>query len=70
MQSTFIFSYAAPIIFIVLTLGWKLIKRTRFYRAGEMDVTTHIDDPQFDNEVYREDDESAGLGKRILRTVF
>lgn len=68
--STFIFSYAMPIVFIILYFGWKLIKQTRFYRAHEIDVTTHINDTQFDNHVYAEDYENVGMGKRILRAVF
>ena len=59
-----------PIVFVVLVVGWKVIKRTRFYRASEIDVTTHIDDPQFDAQEYAEDEANMGWFRRALRAVF
>ncbi|KAI5479936.1 AA permease domain-containing protein [Pseudohyphozyma bogoriensis] len=70
--SGFIYSYMAPIAFAVLFLGWKVIKKTKWYSPKEVDLVTFINDPSFDDHVY--DDEKRGragaLTHRALSKLF
>ncbi len=51
-STNFIYSYIAPAAFVVLFCSWKLIKRTKWKRAHEVDLVTFIDDPAFDVQEY------------------
>ncbi|KAK4055999.1 general amino acid permease agp2 [Microbotryomycetes sp. JL221] len=47
---TFVFSYFAPALFVFLFIVWKVIKRTKYYKPTEMDVTSFVNDPEFTDE--------------------
>ncbi|KAM0787408.1 hypothetical protein ACM66B_003492 [Microbotryomycetes sp. NB124-2] len=47
---SFIFSYFAPALFVVLFIGWKIVKKTTYYKPAEMDVTSFVNDPEFTEE--------------------
>ncbi|KAI5474449.1 hypothetical protein MNV49_003254 [Pseudohyphozyma bogoriensis] len=64
----FIFSYLAPIVFVALFIGWKLIKRTTWYRSSDVDLVSFINDPSFDDYVY-EDEERGKFGKAVHVTL-
>lgn len=44
--STFIFSYAMPILFPIFFLFWKLVKRTKWETSLSADITSFVDDPE------------------------
>ncbi|KAL8276088.1 hypothetical protein RQP46_011503 [Phenoliferia psychrophenolica] len=64
----FLFSYLAPIVFVFLFLAWKLLKRTTWIRAKDVDLVSHLDDPAFDQTFY--DDEARGkIGTAVHKTL-
>ncbi|KAK4049023.1 general amino acid permease agp2 [Microbotryomycetes sp. JL201] len=69
---SFIFSYFAPALFAVLFVGWKIIKRTTYYKPSEMDVTSFVNDPEFtEDQAY--DAERGRIGSIVhkgLSKVF
>ena len=71
--STFIFNYGILALAGGVGLAWKFAKRTRFYRAHEIDLATDV---EFFNELdnyyqHKRDDEGPGnLKKRIIDRVF
>ncbi|KAL8286369.1 hypothetical protein RQP46_004386 [Phenoliferia psychrophenolica] len=68
----FLFAYAAPMIFVALFVGWKVVKRTTFQRGFTTDVTSFVNDPEFDDATYPDltPEGIKGVGVRILRAVF
>lgn len=65
-----IFSYFAPALFIVLFLGWKLIKRTTWEKAATMDVTSFVNDPEFTEYVDYQDIENMSKANRVMQKAL
>lgn len=65
-----IFSYFAPALFIVLFLGWKLIKRTKWEKAATMDVTSFVNDPEFTEYVDYQDIENMSKANRVMQKAL
>ncbi|SCZ93861.1 BZ3500_MvSof-1268-A1-R1_Chr6-3g08930 [Microbotryum saponariae] len=70
--SAFLFAYMMPILFIALYLGWKILKRTRFYRASEVDILSFKYDAEFTEHIeYDQERSKVGLlVHRALSTMF
>ncbi|KAI5480507.1 DNA repair protein REV1 [Pseudohyphozyma bogoriensis] len=68
----FAFAYAMPMLWIVATLGWKLIFRSKFQRASTMDITSFINDKEFDEHEYEEIERSkvGTVVHKTLKTLF
>ena len=41
---TFLFSYMMIFIFPILFVGWKLIKKSKWYKPGEADLYKDVDE--------------------------
>ncbi|GAA5854013.1 hypothetical protein JCM8547_008193 [Rhodosporidiobolus lusitaniae] len=68
---TFIFAYGMPVIYIILFVGWKLLKRTKLETAQSADVTSFIDDPEFTEEVdYATMDHRGRIGNLVHRFLY
>ncbi|KAK4056821.1 general amino acid permease agp2 [Microbotryomycetes sp. JL221] len=72
--STFIFAYFAPAMFVVIFIGWKIVKRTKWETALTADVTSFVDDPEFtehiDYESMERRSKSSRITHKVLSTVF
>ncbi|SCV67444.1 BQ2448_5055 [Microbotryum intermedium] len=70
--SSFLFAYMMPMLFIALYLGWKILKRTRFYRASEVDILSFKYDAEFTERIeYDQERSKAGLLiHRALSAIF
>ncbi|ORY73423.1 amino acid permease/ SLC12A domain-containing protein [Leucosporidium creatinivorum] len=72
--STFIFSYAMPILFPIFFLFWKLVKRTKWETSLSADITSFVDDPEFTEIQHYEDEETRGavsaFSHKVLSTLF
>ncbi len=66
--TNFIYSYIAPAASVVLFVGWKAVKRTRWKRASEVDLVSFIDDPAFDAHEYP-DQERTAAGRVVHKTL-
>lgn len=64
----FIFSYLAPAVFVVLFIGWKILKRTKFLAANDVDLVTYINDASFD-DVASQDIEGGKVKKMVHKTM-
>ncbi|KAJ9498175.1 hypothetical protein H2202_006326 [Exophiala xenobiotica] len=63
--ATFVTSYLVIVIFVILYLGWKILKKTKWVKLEEMDLVTGR--ASYDD---RDDDESGpGLLTRLWRRV-
>ncbi|KAI5478634.1 putative amino acid transporter [Pseudohyphozyma bogoriensis] len=64
---TFIFYYAIQFIFIAIFIGWKIVKRTRFYRGTEVDLQSDLAMYEAYELAYAEVEEAKALEGYSLR---
>ncbi|KAH7234844.1 amino acid permease-domain-containing protein [Fusarium redolens] len=70
--ATFIFNYGIIALAGSIGLGWKLFKKTRFHRASEVDLVSHLYFFGVLTEHYRHERETApqNLKDKILASIF
>ncbi|PSR90305.1 amino acid permease [Coniella lustricola] len=69
--SSFIASYIGIPIFIVPIIVWKLVYKTKFLRASEIDLWSgRLYDPTHYDSGSEEQKGRSGVGKRVLRAIF
>ncbi|KAF4428889.1 Amino acid transporter [Fusarium acutatum] len=70
--ATFIFNYGIIALAGSIGLGWKLFKKTRFHRASEVDLVSHLYFFDVLTEHYRHEREAApqNLQDKILAKIF
>ncbi|PNP83887.1 hypothetical protein FNYG_02575 [Fusarium nygamai] len=70
--ATFIFNYGIIALAGSIGLGWKLFKKTRFHRASEVDLVSHLYFFDILTEHYRHEREAApqNFKDRILAKIF
>ncbi|RBR25608.1 uncharacterized protein FIESC28_01571 [Fusarium coffeatum] len=70
--ATFIFNYGIIALAGSIGLGWKLFKKTRFHRASEVDLVSHLYFFDALTEHYRHEREAApqNLKDKILAKIF
>ncbi|GAA6022462.1 hypothetical protein JCM10207_004402 [Rhodosporidiobolus poonsookiae] len=66
-SDSFIYSYLSVAVLPCLFLGWKLLKKTKWHRAADVDLDSYINDPAFDENP---DEPPAKLQHRILKRIF
>ncbi|GAA5865177.1 hypothetical protein JCM8547_008304 [Rhodosporidiobolus lusitaniae] len=68
--ASFVFAYGMPIIFIILSTLWKLLKRTKLETAQSADVTSYIDDPEFTEYIdYAAMDKRGRVGTLVYKVL-
>lgn len=55
-------------VFVFLFFAWKLIKRTTWIRAKDVDLISFLDDPAFD-QTYYDDEERSTFGRAVHKTL-
>ncbi|KAJ4017587.1 hypothetical protein NW766_003652 [Fusarium irregulare] len=70
--ATFIFNYGIIALAGSIGLGWKLFKKTPFYRASEVDLVSHLYFFDALTEYYRHEREASpqNLKDKILAKIF
>lgn len=70
--ATFIFNYGIIGLALAIGIGWKVVKRTPFRRAGEVDLTTGLELFDALTDHYRRERETApdSMKERILAKMF
>mgnify|MGYP001590259007 CR=1 len=60
------------ILYPVLFIGWKLVKRTKWVTPTSMDLTSYIHEPEFDEMAYVDPPRGrfSGYAHRFLKTFF
>lgn len=56
-----IFAYAAPILFTVVFITWKVLKRTKFVRYQEADLTSGLQEVEDHEEAVRDAAEAKNI---------
>ncbi|ORY92486.1 amino acid permease/ SLC12A domain-containing protein [Leucosporidium creatinivorum] len=71
---SFIFAYFAPALYVVLFIGWKLIKKSKWEGVASMDLTSFYDDAEFTEFVDYATLENRGkagvITEKVLSTIF
>lgn len=70
--ATYIFNYGIIGLALVIGIGWKVVKRTPFRRAGQVDLTSGLELFDALTEHYRREREAApdSVKDKILARVF
>lgn len=58
---------------MILSVGWKVIKKTKFQRGGTMDVTSFVHDVEFDAPLPEDEPERGPVAlkvHKVLQAVF
>ncbi|KAK4703898.1 hypothetical protein P7C70_g2309, partial [Phenoliferia sp. Uapishka_3] len=68
----FFFAYTMLILFPILFVGWKIIKRTTYVTSMTMDLTSYINEPEFDEMAYVDPPRGkfSGYAHTFLKTLF